>query len=108
MEQADNMAQVACGTKYKSNDEAWNEMCSQRIKCWPHKTPEFSSKEIEETVKAMGWVSLCTAEEEDIGTLRAQFLKMYESTCKRKKEAKIDSKVLDVVGKLGLEMKMIK
>ena len=108
IEQADNMVQVASGIKHKSNDEAWNEMCSQRNKCWPHKKPVFSTKEIEQTVSSMGWVSLCVAEEKDLGTTRAQFLKMYESICKRKKEAKIDGQVIDVVGQLGVQIKTIK
>lgn len=107
MEQADNMEQVSCGTKHKTNDEAWNEVIKQMNDAFVYKKPVFSTPEIESAALAMGWAGMCQTETDNMGTIRAQFLKMYESTCKRKKEAKIDSQVLDIVGKLGLEMKMI-
>jgi hypothetical protein len=104
MEQAENMVQAAAGTKFKSVDEAWNEMCRQRNKCWPHGKPQFSTKEIELTIEAMGWVSLCTAEEKDVGTTRAQFRGFYESICKRKQIEKIDNEVLGLMGVDGIKM----
>ncbi|MDF2857846.1 MAG: hypothetical protein K0Q87_3697 [Neobacillus sp.] len=104
MRQSENMVQVANGTQRKSVDEAWEEMCKQRDDCWPHKTPKFSTKEIEQTVSAMGWTSLCTAEEKDIGITRAQFRGFYESICKRKQTEKIDNDVLGLMGVDGIKM----
>lgn len=108
MEQAENMVQVATGTKHKSNDEAWNEVLKQMNEAFIYKKPVFSTPEIESAALAMGWSGLCQTEIEDMGTIRAQFLRMYESTCKRKKEEKVDNQVLDIVGKLGMDIKMIK
>ena len=98
MEASHDMVKVVTGTKEKSSDEAWNEVCKQRIKCWPHKTPIFSTPEIEQTVSAMGWVSLCVAEEEDLGTIRAQFRGFYEAACKRSKDKRINDNVISIMG----------
>ena len=108
MEQADNMVQVATGTKHKSNDEAWKEVLQEMNDAFIYRKPVFSSDEIETAALAMGWNGLCQTEIQDMGTIRAQFLRMYESVCKRKKEAKIDGQVIDVIGKLGMNIKMIK
>jgi len=107
MEQAEHITQVASGTSHKSNDEAWTEVLKQINEAFIYRKPVFSTPEIESAALAMGWAGLCQTELEDMGTIRAQFLRMYESTCKRKKEAKIDEQVLDVIGALGIEIKTI-
>ena len=108
MEQADNMVQVATGTKHKTNDEAWNEVLKQMNDAFIYRKPIFSTPEIETAALAMGWIGMCETETKDMGTIRAQFLRMYESVCSRKKEEKIDGQVFDVIGKLGVDIKMIK
>lgn len=108
MKQADHVTQVACGTSHKTNDEAWNEVLKQMNEAFVYKKPVFTTPEIESAALAMGWIGMCETETKDMGTIRAQFLKMYESTCKRKKEAKIDGQVLDVIGQLGIQIKMIR
>lgn len=98
MEASQDMVKVVTGTKEKSSDEAWEEVCQQRIECWPNRNPTFSSSEIEKAVSAMGWRSLCTAEEKDIGTTRAQFRGFYESACKRSKDRVINDNVISIMG----------
>lgn len=106
MEQAEHVAQVANGTSHKSNDEAWTEVLKQMNEAFIYRKPVFTTPEIESAALAMGWAGLCQTEIEDMGTIRAQFLRMYESTCKRKKEAKIDGQVLGAIGQLGINIKM--
>jgi hypothetical protein len=106
--EAENMVQVARGNKHKSPDEAWNEVLKQMNDAFIYKKPVFSSPEIEIAALAMGWTGLCETATEDMGTIRAQFLKMYESVCKRKISEKIDNEVLEIMGSLGIDMKMIK
>lgn len=108
MEQAEHVTAVASGTSHKSNDEAWNEVLKQMNEAFIYKKPVFSTPEIESAALAMGWAGMCETLTGDMGTIRSQFLRMYESTCKRKKEAKIDGQVLDVIGALGVQIKMIK
>lgn len=103
MEQADNMVQVATGTKHKTNDEAWNEVLKQMNEAFVYKKPVFSTPEIEQAALAMGWTSMCETETDNMGTIRAQFLRMYESVCKRKREQKIDNDVLNLIGKAGIK-----
>jgi hypothetical protein len=106
MDQAENMVQVATGTKHKSPDEAWNEVLKQMNEAYVYKEPEFSTPEIKHAALAMGWTGLCETLTKDMGTARAQFLKLYDSTCKRKQAEKIDNEVLGLVS--GIEIKMIK
>lgn len=107
MEQADNMVQVATGTKHKSPDEAWNEVIKQMNEAFIYKKPVFSTPEIESAALAMGWTGLCETETDNMGTIRAQFLRLYESTCRRKHAAKVDNQVLGLMDSLGIKIKMI-
>jgi hypothetical protein len=104
MEQAENMVQVATGTKHKSPDEAWNEVLKQMNEAYVYKEPEFSTPEIKHAALAMGWTGLCETLTKDMGTARAQFLKLYDSTCKRKQAEKIDNDVLGLMGVDGIKM----
>jgi hypothetical protein len=97
-EEVESLTAIATGTKAKSPDEAWKELLDAQWKYWPYQEPEFSTDAIKQTVLAMGWRNLCTAEQKDIGITRAQFLKMYESVCNRKREAKINNDVLRIMG----------
>lgn len=98
MEASQKVVEAATGTGAKDADEAWRELCYARQIYWPHKKPVFSTPEIEETVNAMGWVELCVAELKDIGTTRAQFLRLYEAACKRQHEKRINDNVIAIIG----------
>jgi RNA polymerase-binding transcription factor DksA len=98
MEVSNEMVQVVTKTKVKSPDEAWNEVQKQMQEAFVYKKPKFSTQEIETAALAMGWIGLCETPTDQIGTARAQFLRMYESVCKRKKEDRINNNVIQIMG----------
>lgn len=104
MEQADNLVEIATGTKQKTPDEAWNEVLKQMNEAFIYKKPVFSTPEIEFAALAMGWTGICETDTKNMGTIRAQFLKLYESTCKRKHDAKVNDQVLQLVSNIGIKM----
>lgn len=93
-EAANNMTEYVMGTGMKSPDEAWKEVQQQMQEAFVYKKPAFSTTEIEQAALAMGWISLCETPTDVIGVARAQFLKMYDSVCSRKRERKINDQVL--------------
>jgi hypothetical protein len=101
MEAANEMVEVASGTKAKSPDEAWNEVMKQMNDAFIYRKPVFSTPEIEKAALSMGWIGLCETPTDQIGVARAQFLRLYESVCKRKKENRINDNVLHLVGDIG-------
>jgi hypothetical protein len=101
MEAANDMVEVASGTKAKSPDEAWNEVIKQMNEAFIYKKPVFSTPEIEKAALSMGWIGLCETPTDQLGTARAQFLRLYESVCKRKNENRINDNVLHQVGDIG-------
>lgn len=98
MDQAQCVVERAHGTTDKSADEAWNEVQRQMEEAFIYKEPVFSTPEIKKAALAMGWVGLCNTPTDAIGVARAQFLKLYDSVCGRKREAAIDDQVLRLVG----------
>jgi hypothetical protein len=98
MEAAQQMVEVATGTACKDGDEAWNEVQRQMQEAFVYKKPVFSTPEIEKAALSMGWIGLCETPTDNIATVRAQFLKMYEAVCQRKKETRINTKVLQTMG----------
>jgi hypothetical protein len=102
IEAAQGVVEVAAGTNNKSPDEAWNEVQRQMQEAFVYKKPVFSTKEIEEAAMAMGWTGLCETPTDQIGTARAQFLRLYESVCKRKKDKRINDNVIEFVGAANL------
>lgn len=101
MEAANDMVEVASGTKAKSPDEAWNEVIKQMNDAFIYRKPVFSTPEIEKAALSMGWIGLCETPTDQLGTARAQFLRLYESVCKRKTENRINDNVLHQVGDIG-------
>ena len=97
-EEVDNLTAIAIGQVVKSPDEAWNEVQKQMQEAFIYKKPVFSTPEIEKAALSMGWIGLCETPTEQIGTARAQFLRMYESVCNRKRENKINNDVLQIMG----------
>lgn len=93
--EATNMIQTVTDTKIKSPDEAWDEVLKQMQEtAFTTKKPLFSTPEIEQAARSMGWVNLCETKTDDIGVARGQFLKLYDAACKRRKEKSIDGEVL--------------
>lgn len=102
--EASNMVDVANGTKIKSADEAWNEVITQIQEAFIYKKPVFSTPEIEQAARAMGWRDLCETQSDTIGVARGQFLKLYDASCKRRKEKAIDGEVLRRLEANGLTL----
>ncbi|WP_312560895.1 hypothetical protein [Anaerospora sp.] len=98
MEAAQNMIETVTNTKAKSPDEAWNEVQKQMHEAFVYKKPVFSTPEIEKAALSMGWIGLCETPTDQIGTARAQFLRLYESVCSRKRESRINDSVIAIMG----------
>lgn len=103
MEASQGMVEAATGTAVKGPDEAWNEVLQQMKESFVYKEPVFSTAEIKTAAMSMGWVGMCETETDNIGTVRAQFLRLYESACKRKKETRINDNVLNSMGKQAVD-----
>ena len=98
MEAAQDVTEHANGTKVSSPDEAWNEVQRQMEEAFIYKKPVFSTPEIERAALAMGWIGLCETPTNQIGTARAQFLRLYESVCSRQKSNQVNENVIRLVG----------
>lgn len=98
LENSHDMVEVVTETRVKNSDEAWNEVLHQMKEAFIYKKPTFSTPEIETAALSMGWVGMCETETDNIGTIRAQFTRMYESVCKRKKETRVNNDVLNSMG----------
>lgn len=69
------------GALAPSKVEAWGEVMSQMTKHGTYGHPEFSHEAIAETVKNLGWRSLCLSD--NIETSRSQFWRAYEELVNR-------------------------
>ncbi len=101
-EAANSMTEYVTGTGMKSPDEAWKEVQRQMQEAFVYKKPVFSTPEIEQAATSMGWIGLCETPTDVIGVARAQFLKLYDSVCSRKREHKINDQVLQSLSANGL------
>ena len=57
---------------------AWDEVRRQIANVGMYGNPAWSTRTLEDTVRAIGWRAICVCEEDDLGTLRAQFRNTYE------------------------------
>lgn len=86
---------VDAKARFKSWDEAWDEIeRKMQSTPWGH-TPEFSTPEIAAAVFNFGWNTLQQSLAADMPTIRAQIRKMYESVCERAKEQSNNQYILD-------------
>ena len=85
---------VDAKARFKSWDEAWDEIeRNMQATPWGH-TPEFSTPEIAAAVFNFGWNTLQQSLAADMPTIRAQIRKMYEVACERAKEQSINRYIL--------------
>lgn len=75
-------------------DEAWIEINKELNKTYPYKEPVFSTPEIEQAVKCIGYVNICKSE---AGYFFWQFKDTYNSILKRKKENEYTKLVLSKI-----------
>lgn len=94
LDHADELIDKVNNKRDKDSDEAWAEVMKQMHDAFVYEKPVFSTPEIERAALSMGWVSLCETPTDLIGVARAQFIRIYESVIKRKRENKIDRAIL--------------
>ena len=86
IETIESLQRVATGDGIKDFDEAWAEVYSEVKRCFTYKEPRFSTPEIAETVRNLGWDTICYMQSDDVSTVRAQFERYYKIAIHRKKE----------------------
>jgi uncharacterized protein (DUF1684 family) len=84
------------GSLAPSPAQAWGEVTRQADGVGRSSLPDWSHEAIGETVKAIGWFSICQSTNPD--TMRAQFMRMYEDSQKRH-----DIDVLSTTGRIELD-----
>ena len=77
--------------------------------CYYTDTIKFSTQEISDTIKAIGWRNLCYCDVKDFPTVRAQTRRIYEDLTKRKRESAINMLVMGQkrLVELGDHMKLL-
>lgn len=103
MEKAQEIVEVVSDTQARSCEDAWKEVLTQMEKAFVYRKPEFSTPEVEKAALSMGWTSLCNLLVDGMNTARAQFLRIYESVCKGKREDRINGAVLNVMGESSVK-----
>ncbi len=98
-EECESIRCAVVGDGTKSIDEAWGEVLRQMHDAHYSRPPKFSTPEIAEAARKMGWRNLCAAEESEMVGNRAQFIKIYESILCRKRTAKENSAVINALGR---------
>lgn len=78
----------------KTADEAWREVMEQMKAAFPYKSPKFSTEEIKETVKTLGWMAICETSTDKLGITRAHFRDTYSSIVQRKRDRKENLRIL--------------
>lgn len=66
-----------------SVDEAWHEVARQMQIAYPYKKPVFSTPEIAEAVRNMGWNMICETPCSDMNIVRAHFRDIYQNMLQR-------------------------
>lgn len=85
--------------RVKNADEAWREVMEQMKAAFPYKSPEFSTEEIRETVKTLGWMAICETSTDKLGITRAHFRDIYSRIIQRKQDRKENLRILASVPK---------
>lgn len=81
-----SLVATSSGKKLPSWLEAQHEIEKQMLDAGIYKKPAFSCKEIEQAVKAYGWLNICMANTSSMSTVWAQVRKLYEQACKYQRE----------------------
>lgn len=69
-----------------SGEEAWLEVMKAMHDIGSHRLPTWSNARLEATVKAFNWKDLCATSNEDMPTVRAQFMRIYEAQRTRQRD----------------------
>lgn len=90
-------------SRIPSVDEAWGEVTIQIREAYPYRKPKFSTQEITDTVRNMGWSMICETPTGDMNIVRAHFRDIYQNMLKRKRERAETNAILEALpeGKRG-------
>lgn len=94
VEAAKSLTATSTGKSLPSWLEAQREIEEQIRAAGTYKSPTFSCKEIEQAVRAYGWLNICLASDRMMPTIWSQLKKNYEQYCWRKQQDAINSYVL--------------
>lgn len=94
VEAAKSLTATSTGKRLPSWLEAQREIEAQIRAAGMYKSPTFSCKEIEQAVRAYGWLNICLASDRMMPTIWAQLRKNYEQYCWRKQQDATNSYVL--------------
>ncbi len=94
VEAAKSLTATSTGKRLPSWLEAQREIEAQIRAAGTYKSPTFSCKEIEQAVRAYGWLNICLASDRMMPTIWAQLRKNYEQYCQRKQQDAVNSYVL--------------
>lgn len=94
VEAAKNLTAASTGKRLPSWLEAQREIEAQIRAAGTYKSPTFSCKEIEQAVRAYGWLNICLASDKMMPTIWSQLKKNYEQYCWRKQQDATNSYVL--------------
>lgn len=94
VEAAKSLTATSTGKRLPSWLEAQREIEAQIRAAGTYKSPTFSCKEIEQAVRAYGWLNICLASDRMMPTIWSQLKNNYEQYCRRKQQDAINSYVL--------------
>lgn len=94
VEAAKSLTATSTGKRLPSWLEAQREIEAQIRAAGTYKSPTFSCKEIEQAVRAYGWLNICLASDRIMPTIWAQLRKNYEQYCWRKQQDATNSYIL--------------
>lgn len=83
---AEAIYKQAKGIERPDASKAWGTVIQEISHTGRYGKPKFQDELTEETVKRMGWVSLCEADSNSTSIQRAQFMKIYTSLAERRTE----------------------
>lgn len=73
-----------------SADEAWSEVLDALQHIGAYHIPEWSNERIAKTMQSFGrWSDFCLTETDQLGVVRAQFLRIYEAQTKRQHDDRL-------------------
>lgn len=94
MEQAEVLSETMQGKDSLSSDEAWHKVMRE-VKTKAHfLDPEFEDENVAEAAKLFGWGELHMIRENEVGIARAQFKKIYDGVCARRKEKLLNQQII--------------
>lgn len=94
MEQAEALAETMQGKDRLSADEAWHQVMREVKTKANFLAPSFEDENVAEATKLFGWGELHMIREHEVGIARAQFKKIYEGVCGRRKERLLNQQLI--------------